>query len=116
MKDQFKRYMFPVKHLLKTQPVALNTLVVALKSVAQLGFGIHGEWVSVRKEPSNFGCVTGLALSLSLRLSLSLCLCAISGTCCLRCTPIRTCYPLPLKYRSAHHTHTSTIWMMYGEV
>ena len=54
VRDQFLRYSFPVKNQLKTSGV--NTLAVALQSVAGVGpGGIHSEWVTVRKEPSNFG-------------------------------------------------------------
>jgi beta-mannosidase len=54
VRDQFLRYSFPVKRQLRTS--GINTLTVALESVAGLGpGGIHAEWVTVRKEPSNFG-------------------------------------------------------------
>lgn len=53
VKDQFLRYKFPVKKFLRS---GTNQLTVQLESVAGLGpGGIHAEWTSVRKEPSNFG-------------------------------------------------------------
>lgn len=58
VKDQFLRYAFPVKELLVRSHDGENSnqLKVQLESVAGLGpGGIHSEWVTVRKEPSNFG-------------------------------------------------------------
>ena len=53
VEDQFLRYSFPVKQHLRS---GSNQLTVQLESVSGVGpGGIHGEWVSVRKEPSNFG-------------------------------------------------------------
>jgi hypothetical protein len=55
VKDQFLRYAFPIKHRL-ARSGRENQLTVQLESVADLGpGGIHAEWVTVRKEPSNFG-------------------------------------------------------------
>ena len=56
VQDQFLRYAFPVSNYLKKEKGAVNTLTVALESVAFTGpGGIHSEWVGIRKEPSNFG-------------------------------------------------------------